>query len=100
MAAPEAAPRPDDDEEKGGWQSSLRHASPYLGLGMQLALSIVVFTGVGIGVDLWLGSMPWGTIIGALLGMVAMFYQLLQVNAEMSQRNAREARKRPGEEER
>lgn len=89
---PEAGQDPDDDAR---WQASLRQSGPYLGLGMQLALSVVVFTGAGVGADLYFGTMPWGTIVGAGLGMVAMFYQLLRVNAEMSQRNAAK-RKPPG----
>ena len=77
---------------------SLREASPYLGLGMQLGFSIVVFTGGGYLLDRWLGTIPWLTVGGALIGMVAMFAQVLRISNEMSRRSSHP--KRPGEHQR
>jgi F0F1-type ATP synthase assembly protein I len=77
----------------GDWRSSFRDAGPYVGLGMQLAFTMVVFTGVGHLVDRWLAALPWFTIGGALLGMVAVFVQLVRIAGTASKSSsAREAR--------
>ena len=62
----------------------MREASPYLGLGMQIAMSMVFFVGGGYLLDRWIETLPWGTIVGAFLGMVAVFVQLVRVTRELN----------------
>ena len=50
----------------------LRAAGPHLGFGLQLGAAMVFFVALGIGVDRWLGTTPWGVIVGAVLGMVGI----------------------------
>lgn len=57
---------------------------PYLGLGMQIALSMALFVVIGYAIDQWLGILPWGTIAGALIGMASIFYHLVRVLGEMN----------------
>ncbi len=64
----------------------MQEASPYLGLGMQIAMSMVFFVGGGYLLDQWLTMTPWLTIVGACLGMVAIFVQLIRVTKEINQR--------------
>ncbi len=64
------------------WQQSFRDAEPYLGLGMQLALTMVVFAAAGYGLDRLLGTSPWLLVAGAVLGMVAVFVLLIRVAKE------------------
>ena len=80
---PEPPPRP-ERRPPTSWQESLRDVYPYLGLGMQIALSLVFFVGVGYLLDRWLGTMPWLLIAGALLGMVALFVQVVRVSNQLS----------------
>ena len=61
------------------WQQSMREASPYLSLGTQLALSMVLFVGGGFALDRYLDSLPWLTLVGALLGMTSMVVRLVRV---------------------
>ncbi|WP_457652739.1 AtpZ/AtpI family protein [Rhodocaloribacter sp.] len=68
----------------GDWHAGLREAGPYLGLGMQLAFTMLFFVGVGYLVDRRLGTLPLFLIIGAVVGMTALFIQLFRVSAEMS----------------
>ena len=45
----------------------------YVALGITFGLGIVLFMGFGWLVDRWLGTIPWGTLIGTLLGSVLSF---------------------------
>lgn len=76
------------------WRRSLGEAGPYLGLGMQIALSMALFVALGYAVDAWLDILPWGTITGALVGMVAIFYHLLRVLNEMNRTSSRKKQQR------
>lgn len=67
----------------GGWQEGFRDAGPYLGLGMQLALTMVLFTIGGYLLDGWLDTTPWLTITGAVVGMTAIFIHLFRVSKSM-----------------
>lgn len=40
----------------------------YVALGITFGLGIVLFMGLGWLVDRWLGTIPWGTMIGTLVG--------------------------------
>lgn len=59
-------------------------ASPYLGLGLQLAVAMAFFTGIGYLLDRWLGTLPWLTIAGAAVGMVGVFFQIVRVSNELA----------------
>ena len=45
----------------------------YASLGMTFAAGIVVFMAAGYGLDRWLGTLPFGTITGTVLGGVPGF---------------------------
>ena len=49
---------------------------------MQIAFGMVLFVGIGYAVDQWLVSTPWGMILGAVLGMVAIFVFIIRVARE------------------
>lgn len=46
-------------------------AAPYLGLGIEIAISMVFFVILGYFADGWLGTSPWLLILGCVLGLVA-----------------------------
>ncbi|MEM1126519.1 MAG: AtpZ/AtpI family protein [Bacteroidota bacterium] len=71
------------------WQQSLREAGPYLGLGLQLAAAMTFFVLGGYGLDQWLGTLPLFLVLGALLGMVAVFAQIFRVSAELGGSSSR-----------
>ena len=60
----------------------MREAGPHLGTGMQIGAAMVFFVGLGIAVDRWLGITPWGTIVGACLGMVGVMVLVLRMAKE------------------
>lgn len=59
----------------GKWS---REFGPYLTLGLQLALSVVVLFFVGRWLDGWLGTSPWLMIAGLALGIVGGFLQFFR----------------------
>lgn len=74
----------EQDKGRADWRASFREASPYVGLGMQLALSMAFFTIGGYLLDQALGMLPWLTVAGGFLGMTAVFIQLIRVSREMT----------------
>ena len=60
----------------------MRAAGPHLGLGLQIGASMVFFVGLGIAVDRWLGTTPWGVVVGAALGMVGVLMLVVRVAKE------------------
>lgn len=79
------------DAKNGGgapdWRSSLREAGPYLGLGMQLAFTLLAFTLGGFFLDQRLETLPWLTIAGAIVGLVLLFLQLYRTAVDISNRS-------------
>ena len=45
----------------------------------QVGLEMVVPIGLGVGLDLWLGTMPWITVAGVLLGLFGGIAHLLVI---------------------
>jgi F0F1-type ATP synthase assembly protein I len=82
------------DDRRGGWQSSLHDASPYLTIGIQLAGTMVVYVIGGYLLDRWLDTAPIFLIIGSVTGMVAFFVQIVRLVRELNERE--KARKGAG----
>ena len=74
------------------WQQSLHEASSYISLGMQMALTMVFFVTGGYFLDRWLGTEPWLLLVGAVLGMTAVFIHLFRLVAQLNKKS--EARRR------
>ncbi len=66
-------------EQMSDWQNSLRDASPYLSLGMQLGMTIVAFAFGGYLLDRLLGTTPWLILTGSIIGMVCIFVRLIHI---------------------
>jgi F0F1-type ATP synthase assembly protein I len=79
-------------QERGRGQDAVRDAAQYLGHGLTLVASTVLFLFLGWWLDAWLGSVPLFTILGAFVGGGAGFYHMVQrLNAK---RNADERERR------
>jgi F0F1-type ATP synthase assembly protein I len=57
----------------------LRRAAPYMTLGTMFAASIGIGIGAGYWIDGKLGTSPWLTLAGALLGLATGFYHFIVV---------------------
>ena len=55
----------------------MQNYAKYLGIGLQLAVTLLVFIFLGYFIDRKFGFLPWGTLAGALMGFVIGFYNLM-----------------------
>jgi ATP synthase protein I len=69
------------DPSKRGWEDALRDAGPYLGLGLSLAVCILLGLGGGYWLDRRLGTGPWLLLLGGVFGMAAAGYQFYKATA-------------------
>lgn len=56
-----------------------RHLERLLALG-QVGVEMVTPIGLGLAVDWWIGSLPWLTVVGAILGCVGGVWHLIYLN--------------------
>jgi len=83
---------PEDQPES--WSSALGSSSSFLGFGAQLAGSMLFYVVAGYLLDRWLGTSPWLIVIGAIVGMIAFFYQLARIAKRMQEESDRRKRER------
>jgi len=90
------------EADRGVWQRAMGDAGPYIGLGLQLGLTVAFYTLAGLGLDIWLDTAPLFLLIGGGIGIAVMFLVLtravqdLNKKADVSREAA--ARKRAAEE--
>ena len=66
----------DEDGPGSEYRRALKDVGPYLTLGLELGLTMIVWSVIGYLLDRWLETLPWITLGGALVGMVSVFIQL------------------------
>jgi F0F1-type ATP synthase assembly protein I len=57
--------------DPGPGPDPIRGAVEFLTLGLSVAVALVVCTALGYLVDRWLGTSPWFTLVGLVLGIAA-----------------------------
>jgi F0F1-type ATP synthase assembly protein I len=57
-------------------QTSAGRAGPAAAASYSVIGAILLLGGMGYGCDRWLGTAPWGLVIGLLLGVLVGLYQL------------------------
>jgi F0F1-type ATP synthase assembly protein I len=81
-----------DRRAAGGGQRATPSVGEYAGVGLQFALTIVVFMFAGMWLDRTLGSSPWLLILFVFGGASAGFYSIYR-KLMVAQRRADEARR-------
>lgn len=66
------------DENEDGRSNFAVNYGPYLGLGLQLAVTVVVMVFLGIWLDDKFGTKPWLTVTFSFLGIAAALYNFLK----------------------
>ncbi len=74
---------------------SYREVAPYLGLGLQLALSILIFLFIGRWVDGKLGTSPWFMLIGAFIGGTGGMIAFIRTVLKLEKKTKAEEKKDP-----
>ena len=77
----------DDSRRDSAYRNAIKEAGPYLTLGLELGLTMIVWSGIGYLLDRWLGTLPWFTLAGMLVGMGSLFFQVLRA-AKKSKRSS------------
>ena len=67
-----------DGPKQSALAQAYRAVGPYLSLGIELMVAILLFFGAGWWLDGKLGTEPFLMLGGALLGMAAGFYHVLR----------------------
>jgi len=70
------------DGESRAWARTLRDVGPYLGIGVSLAVTVLLGVGVGYWLDGRLGTTPAFVLAGAMIGVLTAgyhFYRLVRV---------------------
>jgi len=80
------------ESESGSLSVALRELSPYMALGWIPAGCTVAGTVGGVYLDRWLGTKPWLTLTGVILGITVGFVAVFQTLAtqEAERRKSRE----------
>ncbi len=84
--------------EPGEERTQTSQMGEMMGVGIQIAGSIVVFLLVGRWLDVWLGTTPWllilGVFVGAGAGFYSMYRQLVIKPRERQERQKRDREQR------
>lgn len=73
-----AAPRPPEKERPPGKPATPQSGLKYVGLGLQLAATVGLFTWLGWWLDQRYGWKPWGMACCGLFGIVAGLYHFVK----------------------
>lgn len=69
-------------------------AAKYLTFGLELAVTMAVCVGGGYWIDQRFGTLPWGTLGGAVLGIATLALQFYRLVKTLEHEQAREAERR------
>ncbi len=64
----------------------MQQLGPYMGLGLQLALAMVVFGALGWWLDGRLGTDPWLMVVGLLVGSVGGTVSIIRASIQSTKR--------------
>lgn len=93
-----------DERDDQGGRVDPRDRQPWMrlaGSGVELAAAVGGFSLLGYWIDRHYGSSPWGLLVGALLGLVGGFYNLVRASfaasreARQLDEESREERRKP-----
>jgi ATP synthase protein I len=58
----------------------------YSSIGIQVGLTVGLGMIAGVYLDRWLGTGPWLTILGLVVGVISGFTRLFQIGKELNQK--------------
>jgi ATP synthase protein I len=66
------------DENEDGRSNFAINYGPYLGLGLQLAVTVIVMVFLGIWLDDKFNTSPWLTVVFSFLGIASALYSFIK----------------------
>lgn len=82
-----AASQHSSDDTRSSYRKALEEVGPYLGLGLQIGVTMAFFVWIGSLVDSWLEMGPVFVLVGAVLGMTALVFQLVQISNRLNEKS-------------
>ncbi|MEN3038912.1 MAG: AtpZ/AtpI family protein [Candidatus Kryptonium sp.] len=79
----------DEEKKEKVFQSvgrAIKEVAPYSGLGLQLAVTVVIFWFIGRLIDEHYGTSPQWMIIGAVLGIIIGMYNFIKAVIELGKK--------------
>lgn len=73
-------------DENSGIAKSIKDVGPYLGLGLQLAITIVVMVFLGSWLDKKFQTGYWLTLVGGIVGISAGIYNLIKTVTDLEKK--------------
>lgn len=78
--------------ERKGPEQGVGAGYKYVSLGLAFAGGILLFMAAGYALDRWIGTLPWltlvGTIVGAVLSFLSVYRRLMADEAKAKQERA------------
>ncbi|MDP2301250.1 MAG: AtpZ/AtpI family protein [Ignavibacteria bacterium] len=81
------------EPEKDSLSNTYREVAPYLGLGLQLAATMVVMIFIGDWIDKKYETSPIWTLIFGVLGIFTGMYQLIKTVLNLQSRKSKDEKK-------
>lgn len=79
----------DEEKKEKIFQSvgrAIKEVAPYSGLGLQLAVTVVIFWFIGRLIDEHYGTSPLWMVIGAMLGIIVGMYNFIKAVIELGKK--------------
>lgn len=70
----------------------MQAAAPYMTLGLQIAIAVVLFVFIGKYVDDSIGTTPWGMVTGVAVGFTGGMIHFFRTVTELSKKEDHERR--------
>lgn len=75
--------------------SALRETAPYLGLGIQLAVAVLVFYYVGAWADRKFDTAPWLMVVCVMIGVAGGIFQFFRTVADLAKKESPKMPEKP-----
>lgn len=93
MGTPDRAPEKDSAPQRDGKMLGVyQEYGPYLTLGIQLGVTVVIFLLAGVWADSKLASSPLFTLLGLLLGSAGGFIKFFRTVSQLEQKDRSSSR--------